>query len=102
MLDVSFRSEIDLFRHLPDSCLEALEKNSHVLNCSTGHLFFQPARLSRLPVGSMASRIEGRFAQYIMRRLCILSIPLESIILAKDGREVQWRTRVLIRLGTSP
>jgi|ERR1700674_138643 len=48
MLDVSFRSEIDLFKHLPDSCLEALEKNSHVLNCSTGHLFFQPEQTGRV------------------------------------------------------
>ena len=38
MLDVSFLSEIDLFKHLPDSCLEVLEKNSNVLNCSAGHL----------------------------------------------------------------
>jgi CRP-like cAMP-binding protein len=42
MLDVSFLSEIDLFKHLPDSCLEALEKDSNVLNYSAGHLFFQP------------------------------------------------------------
>jgi hypothetical protein len=40
MLDVSFLSGIDLFKHLPDSCLEALEKGSEVLNCSAGHLFF--------------------------------------------------------------
>ena len=33
MLDVSFLSEIDLFRHLPDSCLRAIEKASNVLNC---------------------------------------------------------------------
>ena len=34
MLDVSFLSGIDLFKHLPDSCLEALEKDSNVLDCS--------------------------------------------------------------------
>jgi hypothetical protein len=32
MLDVGFLSEIDLFRHLPDSCLKAIEKASNVLN----------------------------------------------------------------------
>jgi CRP-like cAMP-binding protein len=42
MLDVSFLSEIDLFKHLPDSCLEALERDSNLLNCSAGHLLFQP------------------------------------------------------------
>ncbi len=47
MLDVSFLSEIDLFKRLPDSCLEALENDSHVLNCSAGHLFFQPEQTGR-------------------------------------------------------
>jgi CRP/FNR family transcriptional regulator len=42
MFDVGFLSGIDLFKHLPDSCLEALEKDSNVLNCSAGYLFFQP------------------------------------------------------------
>jgi CRP/FNR family transcriptional regulator, cyclic AMP receptor protein len=41
MLDVSFLSGIELFKHLPDSCLEALEKDSLILNCFAGHLFFQ-------------------------------------------------------------
>jgi hypothetical protein len=31
MLDVSFPSGTDLFKHLPDSCLEALEKDRHRL-----------------------------------------------------------------------
>jgi hypothetical protein len=31
MLDVSFPSGIDLFKHLPNSCLEALEKDRHRL-----------------------------------------------------------------------
>jgi CRP-like cAMP-binding protein len=48
MLDVSFLSEIDLFKHLPDSCLEALEKDSNLLNCSAGHLFFQPEQTGRV------------------------------------------------------
>ena len=48
MLDVSFLSEIDLFKHLPDSCLEALEKDSEVLNCSAGHLFFQSEQTGRV------------------------------------------------------
>jgi len=48
MLDVSFLSGIDLFKHLPDSCLEALEKDSHVLNCSARHLFFQPRQTRKV------------------------------------------------------
>jgi len=48
MLDVSFLSEIDLFKQLPDSCLEALEKDSNVLNCNAGHLFFQPEQTGRV------------------------------------------------------
>jgi CRP-like cAMP-binding protein len=48
MLDVSFLSEVDVFKHLPDSCLEVLEKDSFVLNCSAGHLFFQPGQTGRV------------------------------------------------------
>ncbi len=48
MLDVSFLSGIDLFKHLPVSCLEALEKGSEVLNCGAGHLFFQPEQTGRV------------------------------------------------------
>jgi CRP/FNR family transcriptional regulator, cyclic AMP receptor protein len=48
MLDVSFLSGLDLFDRLPDSCLEALEKDSNVLNCSAGHLFFQPEQTGRV------------------------------------------------------
>ena len=48
MLGVSFLSEIDLFKHLPDSCLEVLEKDSNVLNCSAGYLFFQPEQTGRV------------------------------------------------------
>jgi signal-transduction protein with cAMP-binding, CBS, and nucleotidyltransferase domain len=48
MLEVSFLSEIDLFKQLPDSCLEALEKDCHVLNCRAGHLFFQPEQTGRV------------------------------------------------------
>jgi hypothetical protein len=48
MLDVSSLSEIDLFKHLPDSCLEVLEKDSNVLNCSARHLFFQPRQTGKV------------------------------------------------------
>ena len=48
MLDVSFLSGIDLFKHLPHSCLEGLEKGSEVLNCRAGHLFFQPEQTGRV------------------------------------------------------
>jgi CRP/FNR family transcriptional regulator, cyclic AMP receptor protein len=48
MLEVSSLPGIELFKHLPDSCLEALEKDSNVLNCSAGHLFFQPEQTSRV------------------------------------------------------
>ena len=48
MLDVSSLSEIDLFKHLPDSCLEALEKDGNVLNCSARHLFFQPRQTGKV------------------------------------------------------
>jgi CRP-like cAMP-binding protein len=48
MLDVSSLSEIDLFKQLPNACLEALEKDSNVLNCSAGHLFFQPEQTGRV------------------------------------------------------
>jgi CRP/FNR family cyclic AMP-dependent transcriptional regulator len=48
MLEVSSLSGIELFKHLPDSCLEALEKESNVLNCSAGHLFFQPEQTGRV------------------------------------------------------
>jgi len=48
MLDVSFLSGIDLFKHLPDSCLAALEKDSNVLNCSARHLFFQPRQTGKV------------------------------------------------------
>jgi CRP/FNR family cyclic AMP-dependent transcriptional regulator len=48
MLDVSFLSGIDLFKHLPDPCLEALEKDSNVVNCSAGHLFFRPGQTGRV------------------------------------------------------
>ena len=48
MIDVGFLSGIDLFKHLPDSCLEALEKDSNLLDCSAGHLFFQPDQTGRV------------------------------------------------------
>jgi CRP-like cAMP-binding protein len=48
MLDVGFLSGIDLFKNLPESCLEALERDSNVLNCSAGHQFFQPEQTGRV------------------------------------------------------
>ena len=47
MLDVGFLSGVDLFKHLPDSCLEALEKDSNLLDCNAGHLFFQSKQTGR-------------------------------------------------------
>lgn len=41
MLDVSVFSEIDLFTDLPESCLEVLERESNVLDCGAGHIFFE-------------------------------------------------------------
>ena len=48
MLDASCLSEIELFKQIPDSCLEALEKDSNVLSCSAGHLLFQPDQIGRV------------------------------------------------------
>jgi signal-transduction protein with cAMP-binding, CBS, and nucleotidyltransferase domain len=47
MLDVGFLSGIDLFKHLPDSCLEALEKESQVLDCKCGHRFYVAEQTGR-------------------------------------------------------
>ena len=70
MLDISLLSEVDLFKQLPDSCLEALEKNSNVLNYSAGHLFFQPEQTGRvlfvLETGSVRT-----FRNYGDRKLTI-------------------------------
>jgi hypothetical protein len=48
MLEVSFFSEIDLSQQLPDSCLEALARDSNVVNCCAGHLFFQAEQTGRV------------------------------------------------------
>jgi CRP/FNR family transcriptional regulator, cyclic AMP receptor protein len=48
MLDGSFPSGIDLFKHLPDSCLETLQKDSHILNCGAGHLFYGAEQTGRV------------------------------------------------------
>ena len=70
MLEVSSLSGIELFKHLPDSCLETLEKDSNVLNCSAGHLFFQPEQTGRvlfvLETGSVRT-----FRMYGNRKLTI-------------------------------
>lgn len=36
-----FLAGIDLFKRLPESCLDLLVKDSRVLDCAAGHLFFQ-------------------------------------------------------------
>jgi CRP-like cAMP-binding protein len=36
---------LDLFKHLPESCLTLLVKDSRVLDCAAGHLFFQAGEL---------------------------------------------------------
>src|SRR6266849_823147 len=78
MLDVSFLSGIDLFKHLPDSCLEALEKASEVLNCRAGHLFFQPEQTGRvlfvLETGSVRT-----FRTYGDRKLTIARLQPPAI-----------------------
>jgi CRP/FNR family transcriptional regulator, cyclic AMP receptor protein len=48
VLDLSVFSEIDLFRDLPETCLDVLERESNVLDCRAGHLFFQPAQTGRV------------------------------------------------------
>jgi CRP-like cAMP-binding protein len=40
-----FLAGVDLFKRLPDSCLDLLVKDSHVLDCAAGHLFFQAGQL---------------------------------------------------------
>jgi CRP-like cAMP-binding protein len=48
MLDMSFLSGIDLFKDLPNSCLEVLKKDSHILDCSAGYLFYASEQTSRV------------------------------------------------------
>lgn len=48
MVDVSFLTEIDLFKNLSASCLEALEKDSHTLECGAGHLFYAAEQMGRV------------------------------------------------------
>jgi CRP/FNR family cyclic AMP-dependent transcriptional regulator len=78
MLDASFLSGIDLFKCLPDSCLEALERDSSVLNCSAGHLFFQPEQtgtvLFVLEKGSVRT-----FRTYGDRKLTIVVLQPPSV-----------------------
>jgi CRP-like cAMP-binding protein len=40
-----FLVEIDLFKHLPESCLDLLVKDSRKLDCAAGHLFFQAGHM---------------------------------------------------------
>src|SRR5579862_9697592 len=41
----TFLVEVDLFKHLPESCLNSLLNDSHTLDCSAGHLFFQAGQI---------------------------------------------------------
>jgi CRP/FNR family transcriptional regulator, cyclic AMP receptor protein len=47
MVDVSFLAEIDLFKDLSDACLEPLEKDSQILECGAGHLFYVAEQTGR-------------------------------------------------------
>lgn len=73
MLDVSFLSGIDLFQHLPHSCLEALEKDSQVFECTGGHLFYVAEQTGRtlfiLEKGSVRT-----FRPYGDKRLTIATL----------------------------
>lgn len=78
MLDVSFLSGIDLFQHLPDSCLEALEKDSQVFDCKSGHLFYVAEQTGRtlfiLEKGSVRT-----FRPYGDKRLTIATLQPPAI-----------------------
>jgi CRP-like cAMP-binding protein len=41
-----FLVEVDLFKHLPESCLDSLVNDSRTFDCSAGHLFFQAGQLA--------------------------------------------------------
>lgn len=78
MLEVSSLAGIELFKHLPNSCLEALEKGSKLLICSAGHLFFQPEETGRvlfvLETGSVRT-----FRTYVDRELTIAVLQSPAI-----------------------
>src|SRR6266852_1050817 len=40
-----FLIEVDLFKHLPESCLDSLVNESRTLDCSVGYLFFQAGQI---------------------------------------------------------
>ena len=73
MLDVGFFSGIDLFQHLPDSGLEALQKDSQVFDCKGGHLFYVAEQAGRtlfiLEKGSVRT-----FRPYGDKRLTIATL----------------------------
>jgi CRP/FNR family transcriptional regulator, cyclic AMP receptor protein len=48
MVDVSFLAEIDPFKSLSGSCLEPLEKDSQILECDAGHLFYVAEQTGRV------------------------------------------------------
>jgi CRP-like cAMP-binding protein len=37
--------EVDLFKHLPESCLDSLVNDSRTLDCTAGHRFFQAGQI---------------------------------------------------------
>jgi hypothetical protein len=51
MLDASSLSEIDLFKHLPDSCLEALEKDRNALSAGSWTSFVRGTALQKTARG---------------------------------------------------
>jgi CRP-like cAMP-binding protein len=40
-----FLAEVDLFKQLPESCLDSLVNDSRTLDCPPGHLFFQTGQI---------------------------------------------------------
>jgi len=48
MPDVGFFSGIDLFKELPYSCLETIDRDSHTLDCSAGHRFYAAGQTGRM------------------------------------------------------
>jgi CRP-like cAMP-binding protein len=69
-IKVNFLSEIAAFKNLPEACLDALEKGSDVMNCSAGHLFFQPEQTGRVLFVLEAGTVRT-FRSYGDRKLTI-------------------------------
>jgi CRP/FNR family transcriptional regulator, cyclic AMP receptor protein len=78
MVDVSSLAEIDLFKDLSDSWLEALENDSRILDCGAGHLFYGAEHTGRdlfvLEKGSVRT-----FKSYGDRKLTITVLRAPAI-----------------------